>query len=132
VLRPADESDNLLLEQFFPGMANSLTHLRTRGDLSVAATDQDNAEMAEKLEGALIATTLTQMTCEKRGLRFVALDGVMPSLEAYENGSYPYGNPLYFVAPAKISAGAQAFLSVIAEPEGEALLRRAGIRAKDR
>ena len=32
---------------------------------------------------------MTQIRAEKRNLRFVALDGVMPSLEAYLDGSYP-------------------------------------------
>ena len=98
VLRPADDSDNEVLAALFPGMAEALAQLRKRRDLSVAATDQDNADMAERMAGSLVGATLTQIRAEKRNLRFVALDGVMPSLEAYLDGSYPHGKLLYLVA----------------------------------
>ena len=129
VLRPVDESDNLLLGEFFPGMSEAIKHVRTRRDLSVAATDQDNAEMAEKTVGSLVAATLAQISSEKRNLRFVAIDGVTPSLKNYENGSYPYGKTLYLVVPAQISPEAAAFLSFIATPAGQSLLREAEIVA---
>jgi phosphate transport system substrate-binding protein len=127
MLRPVDESDTLVLGELFPGMSEAIKHVRTRSDLSIAATDQDNADMAEKTKGSLVGATLTQMTSEKRNLRFVAIDGVAPSLENYGNGSYPYAKTLYLVVPAKVSPEAKAFLSFIATPAGESLLRKAGI-----
>lgn len=129
VLRPVDESDNLVLGELFPGMSEAIKHMRTRSDVSVAATDQDNAEMAEKTKGSLVGATLTQIMAERRNLRFVAIDGVAPSLESYKNGTYPYGKTLYLVVPAKVSPEAAAFLAFIATPAGEALLRKAGIVA---
>jgi len=112
-------------------MAEAMERARGRPDLSVAATDQDNADAAEEIEGSLIATTLTQMLTEKRDLRFLAIDGVPPTLANYENGSYPYGKSLFLVVPAEISAEAASFLSFIATPEAEPLLREAGIVAGD-
>ena len=129
VLRPVDESDNLLLGAFFPGMAEAIKHVRTRSDLSVAATDQDNADMAEKTKGSLVASTRTQITTEKRNLRFLTIDGIAPTLENYKSGAYPYGKTLYLVVPAKISPEAAAFLAFIATPSGESLLRKAEIIA---
>ena len=129
ILRPVDESDNLVLASVFPGMAESIEHMRGRPDISIAATDQDNAEAAEKAEGSLVGATLTQMTTEKRDLRFVAIDGVVPSVENVANGSYPYEKTLYLVVPAEIGPEAAAFLSFIETDAGEALLRDAGIVA---
>jgi phosphate transport system substrate-binding protein len=129
VLRPVDESDNLVLGELFPGMSEAIKHMRTRSDVSVAATDQDNAEMAEKTKGSLVGATLTQIMAERRNLRFVAIDGVTPSLESYKDGSYPYGKTLYLVVPAKVSPEAAAFLAFITTPAGESLLRKAGIVA---
>ena len=129
VLRPADESDNLVLGELFPGMTNAIKRMRTRNDLSIAATDQDNAEMAEKTKNSHVGATFTQMTTEKRNLQFVTIDGVAPSLENYESGSYPYGKTLYFVVPAQISPQATAFLSFMATPAGKSLLRKGGIVA---
>jgi phosphate transport system substrate-binding protein len=129
-LRPTDESDNILLGEFFPGMAEALLHLRkNRSDLSIAATDQDNADLAEKVQGSLTAASLAQVISEKRNLRFVMIDGVAATLENYRNGSYPYGKPLYAIVPSAISPEAQAFVAFLAKPATEALLREAGIVA---
>jgi len=126
-LRPVDESDNLVLADLFPGMAEAMEHMRSRPDISIAATDQDNAEAAEKIEGSLVGATLTQMTTEKRNLRFVAIDGAAPTLENVANGSYPYEKSLYLVVPAEIGAEAAAFLTFIETDAGKAQLRDAGI-----
>lgn len=127
ILRPVDESDNGVLAALFPGMLDALKQARTRNDLSVVATDQDNAEMAERVSGSLVGASYTQMTTEKRNLRFVSIDGVLPSLASYENGSYPYGKTLYLVVPTTIAPEAAAFVSFISTEEGEDLLRQAGI-----
>lgn len=129
VLRPADDSDNDVLAAMFPGMADAITQLRKRRDLSVAATDQDNADMAERMKGSLVGATLTQIKAEKRNLRFVSLNGVMPSLEAYLDGSYPYGKLLYLVAPATPSAEAKAFVDFLAGPAARSRLRDLGLVA---
>jgi phosphate transport system substrate-binding protein len=129
VLRPADDSDNDILAALFPGMADAITQLRKRRDLSVAATDQDNADMAERMAGSLVGATLAQVKAEKRNLRFVALNGVVPSLDAYLDGSYPYGKLLYLVAPATPSAEAKAFADFIAGPLARSRLRDLGLVA---
>jgi phosphate transport system substrate-binding protein len=97
--------------------------------LSVAATDQDNADAAEDVEGSLVGITLTQVMTEKRHLQFVTIDGVAPTMANYENGSYPRGKTLYLVIPAEVSPEALSFLSFIATPEGKTILRDAGIVA---
>lgn len=129
ILRPTEESDNEVLIALFPGMDEALKQARTRSDLSVAATDQDNAEMAERVPGSLVGASFAQMTTEKRNLRFVSIDGVLPSLASFENGSYPYGKTLYLIVPATIGPEAAAFVSFLTTPEGEGLLRQAGIVA---
>ena len=128
-LRPSDESDYIVLGELFPGITDAFQALRKRPDLSVAATDQDNADMAERVKGSLTAATLTQIISEKRDLTFVSIDGVAVTLENYEKGSYPYAKPLYLIAPAAVSPEAQAFIAFLAKPAGEALLRRAGMIA---
>ena len=115
-LRPVDESDNEVVAALFPGMAEALVQLRKRRDLRIAATDQENADIAESTKGSLAAAATSQIKAERRNLRFVALDGVAPSLRAYLDGSYPYGKLLYLVVPAAPSAEATAFVRFIASP----------------
>lgn len=125
-LRPSDESDNIVLSELFPGMAEALQHLRKRRDLSIAATDQDNADMGEKVKGSLISATLTQIVSEKRNLRFVSIDGVAPSLDSFVGGSYAYGKSLHVVVPSATSPEAEAFIAFLATAAGKELLRQAG------
>ncbi len=127
ILRPTNDSDNGVLGQMFPGMAAAIAKVRNRADLSVAATDQDNADMAEKIPGSLVGATLTQIKMEKRNLRFVAIDGVEPSLENYEKGGYPFGKSLFIVLAAKKSPTGERFLAFLSSPKGLAALREAGI-----
>jgi len=128
-LRPVDESDNATLGELSPGVTEALVQLRKRPDLSIAATDQDNADTAERVKGSMAGATLTQIVNEKRNLRFVAIDGVPLTLENYENGSYPYAKQLYVIVPATVSPEAEALIAFLAKLATEALLRRAGIVA---
>jgi ABC-type phosphate transport system substrate-binding protein len=81
------------------------------------------------MNGSLVGATLAQITAEKRNLRFVALDGVMPSLDTYLDGSYPYGKPLYLIAPTVPSAEARAFVDFIVGPAARSRLRDLGLVA---
>ncbi|MBA3518467.1 MAG: substrate-binding domain-containing protein [Rhizobiales bacterium] len=48
VLRPESEADSRLLQEFFPGMPEAIQKARSRPEIPVAATDQDNAKIAER------------------------------------------------------------------------------------
>jgi phosphate transport system substrate-binding protein len=127
VLRPTTEGDILVLSQLFPGMSAAIAKARERPDLSVAATDQDNADLAERIPGSLVGATFTQIRMEKRNLRFVAIDGVEPSLEHYERGTYPFGKSFYLVLAARKSSGGERFLAFVRSPKAVAALREAGV-----
>ena len=53
ILRPRSESDTALIGELFPGVASAIATARLRPDIPVAATDQDNADMAEQTPGSL-------------------------------------------------------------------------------
>lgn len=126
VLRPKSESDTGLLGKAFPGMASAIDQVRMRADVPLAATDQDNAQMAEKIPGSLVAATYTQIMMEKRNLRFVAIDGVEPTLENFERGIYPYGKDFHFVFPVGKSPTVERFIAFLRSPEGHKILRETG------
>ena len=64
ILRPKSESDTALLGETFPEMIAAIDRVRMRMDVPVAATDQDNLEMAKSIEGSLVGTSLAQMITE--------------------------------------------------------------------
>jgi phosphate transport system substrate-binding protein len=128
ILRPKSDSDTGLLGGMFPDMAAAIEQARKRPDLSIAATDQDNAELAERVPGSLTGSTLTQIKTERRNLRFVPIDGAMPSLVNVERGIYPCSKILMFVLPAKKNADAERFIAFLQSAAGTGGTARHGER----
>lgn len=123
ILRPKSDSDTPILGGMFPGMASAIAAARTRHDVFIAATDQDNADTAERIEGSLAGSTLTQIRTERRNLHLIAIDGVTPSLETLESGAYPFSKTIYFVLPSKKDPAAERFVAFIQSSKGRELLR---------
>jgi phosphate transport system substrate-binding protein len=125
-LRPKGDSENQSLAEAFPGMTDALEALRRRTDLPIAATDQDNADWAERVEGSLVSITFTQIQMERRSLNMIAIDGVEPTFENFATGRYPYGKTLSFVTAAQPSPAALRFIAFLNSPEGHQVLRETG------
>ena len=126
ILRPRSENDSTLLGATFPGMVAAIATMRKHRDIPVAATDQDSFRMAERIDGSLVAASLTQVLMEKPRLRFVAIDGVAPSLEDLARGSYPYGKKFYLVLAARHNPTVGRFVEFLRSPAGERLLWQTG------
>ena len=127
ILRPRSESDTLLMAELIPGLADAIETARKRVDIPIAATDQDNADLAEQIPGSLTGSTLTQILLEKRRLHAVPIDGVAPNLATLKNGTYRYRKPLLFVTGVKPSPLADRFLQFIQSPKGQQILRDAAV-----
>ena len=126
-LRPKSDSETDALIASFPDIERSLAELRTRSDLTINATDQDNADWAEKTASSLVSTTLTQVVLEKRNLRLIALDGVQPTIENLEAGIYPIQKSLYFIATSKLNPSVQRFIEYLRTQDGTRALREAKV-----
>jgi phosphate transport system substrate-binding protein len=126
ILRPKSESDTAVLGEMFPGMRAAIESARARHDVPIVATDQDNLDAAESISDSLAGSTLPQVRLERRNLRLVPIDGVMPSVEALESGIYPYSKTLYIVLPAKFTPAAAHFAAYINSSAGEKILRDSG------
>lgn len=127
ILRPRSETDTKLLGELFPGMDKAIENLRRRPEVPIAATDQDNADMAERLPGSLTGTTLTQLTTEHRHLKVITLDGVVPTLANFENGSYRLAKNFYFIVRPNDIPAVQEFIAFLNSPQGEKALREAEV-----
>lgn len=126
ILRPRSEYDSTLLGHSFPNMVGAIEQLRRRPEIPVAATDQDNVRMAERIPGSLVPTTLAQMQTEKPNLHFLSIDGVAPTLENFERGTYPYHKNFYFILPTRRTPALEHFVAFLHSPEGVKLLRETG------
>jgi phosphate transport system substrate-binding protein len=126
ILRPRSDSDTAILGGMFPDMAAAIEQARLRPDLTLAATDQDNADLAERTPGSLTASTLTQIQMEQRNLHYLAIDGVEPTLENLERRTYPFAKTLYFVLSARKNPIIERFVEFLRSPAGQAALVASG------
>lgn len=118
ILRQKHESDNATLSELFPDMQRAIQQARLRPAVPVVETDQENASLAVKLPGSLIATTYTQIIAERHDLRLVAINGMSPDMETYESGQYPFGKRLYFYAARRPAPEVSQFLDFLRSPGG--------------
>ena len=124
ILRPRSDTDTALLGELFPGMTYAIESARGRAELPTAATDQDNAALADRTPGSLIGTTMTQIKTEHRNLHVVPLDGVEPTLANFESGVYPFAKKLYFIVPRNSAPEVQRFVDFLRSPQGIKALRQ--------
>jgi len=125
ILRTKSDTDTRLMSVIFPGMQEAVEQARTRPDVPVAATDQDNVRLAEELTGSFVQAGLSQIVAEKRKLRLVPIDGVEPSLANLENGTYLFEKPYYLVFKFG-NREAESLLKFLRSPKGHAVLRETG------
>ena len=127
IMRPQNEVDMGSVLANLPGMQAALEAARRRSDIPVAATEQDNADFALKMEGSLTLMPLSQLLTERPDLRVLPLDGVRPSLNTLANGTYPLAQNLFLVLPAKPSPAAKRFVAFLSSPKAKRILQDSGM-----
>lgn len=126
VRRDRAEGDWILLSSLSPEIALAVDRAHARPGLATAGTDQENAELLERIQGSFGIISVGQAMAERRRLRLLALDGVAPTLEALVSGRYRLSRALAVVTRGEAPAAAQAFLDFLASPPARALLRAHG------
>lgn len=126
ILRTRVDTDTAIVERIIPGIASAIARARQRPDIPVAATDQDNVNLAQRIEGSFSLAGYGQIVAEKCDLRLVAIDGVAPNLDTLANGTYPYEKTFYLVFARDRNPGAEQFLKFLRSDEGRKALLAAG------
>ncbi len=126
VLRPLSETDNQLLMGLAPGLKSALEAAATREGLTTAVTDQDAADLLERLPGSLGTSTLALILSEARPLQVLSLNGVAPWLKGAVNPAYPLLKPLYLVLRDDAKPATRRFVAFIQSPEGRSILEKIG------
>ncbi|MDI1347009.1 MAG: substrate-binding domain-containing protein [Pseudolabrys sp.] len=126
ILRTKVDSDSATIERLIPGVKDADTRARLRPDIPVAATDQDNVELAQRLPGSFGLAGYGQIVAEKCDLRVVPIDGIVPSLKTLEDGSYRYEKKFYLVFPRDRNAGAEKLLQFLRSDAGRQALLATG------
>lgn len=126
VLRPIGDSDSETIKAMSPAMREAESAAEQRKGMVFAVTDQETASAIEKVSGALGPSTLALLISEKRALKALALNGVVPSAQTLANGSYPLAKEMLIVTGPKTPPEAQAFVSFVQSAAGREILRQSG------
>ena len=126
VLRPPEDSDIPVLKSMSPAMRRAVDIAMRRKGMIVATTDDDAANAIESVPGAFGGTTLSLVVSEKRALRVLALDGVVPSVKAMADRSYPYSKTFFMVTKRNPSDAVRRFIDFVRSTAGAAILAKYG------
>ncbi len=126
VLRPIGDSDSETIKGISTAMRDAKTAAEQRKGMIFTVSDQETASVIEKTSGAIGPSTLALLLSEKRALKALALDGVVPSAQGLANGSYPLAKPLLIITGPKTSPEAKAFVTFIGSAQGREILQQNG------
>ncbi len=126
VLRPRSDSDTPILKRMSPAMSEAVESALRRDGMIIGMTDQEAADLIQKIPGAFGATTLSLVVSEKRPVRVLALDGIVPSVRAIADKSYPYSKKLYFITRKNPPIEIRRFIEFVRSPAGAAILMKNG------
>jgi phosphate transport system substrate-binding protein len=126
VLRPEGDTDTMIVLAKLPSLKIPMSQARSRREVPVAVTDQEAADMIERLHWGLGTSSLSLLRAENRALKPLALNGVSPTLENLERGLYPLDKTYFFVVKAQSGKLARAFINFVATPMGRDILTRTG------
>ncbi|MGB5195666.1 MAG: substrate-binding domain-containing protein [Candidatus Deferrimicrobium sp.] len=126
VLRSPKDSDVPVLKGMSPAMSAAVDVALRRKGMIIATTDDDAVDIIESVPGAFGGTTLSLVLSEKRALRVLALDGVVPSVRAMADRSYPYSKTFFMVTRKNPSAAVLRFIAFVRSPAGSAILSKYG------
>jgi phosphate transport system substrate-binding protein len=126
VLRPRSDSDTPVLKSMSPAVSEAVEIALRRDGMIVGMTDQEAADLIQKIPGAFGATTLSLVISEKRPVHVLALDGIVPSVRTIADGSYPYSKTLYFVTRKNPPLEIRRFIEFVRSQAGAAILMKNG------
>ncbi|HLO09443.1 MAG TPA: substrate-binding domain-containing protein [Desulfobacteria bacterium] len=126
VLRSPEDTDVSVLKGMSPAMSAAVDIAVRRKGMIIATTDDDAANIIESVPGAFGGTTLSLVLSEKRALRVLALDGVVPSVRTMADRSYPYSKTFFMVTRKNPSAAVLRFIDFVRSPAGSAILSKYG------
>ena len=129
VLRLRNDTDTPVLKAMSPAMSAAVDIALRRKAMIVATTDDDAADAIENVPGAFGGTTLSIVLSEKRAIRILSLDGVIPSVRTMADRSYPYSKTFFMVTKNNPPAAVRWFIEFVRSPAGAAILLKNGQEA---
>jgi len=126
VMFPRNGSDSLQLEAFSPAMKQAVQTALARPGILVRSSDSAAADAVESIPGALGTNTVALISSEKRKLRMLPINGVVPSAKTIADGTYPYFKSMVLVYKRPANEAVVRFLAFVASAQGRQILLDSG------
>jgi phosphate transport system substrate-binding protein len=129
--REASDSGSQVLASRIPGLGEALQRALEQGRWRVLFHDVEMQQALLQSKGAIGVFDLGAIRAQKLAVHALALDGAPPTIEALEQGRYPYAKTLSFLVRAKSPRppALKAFLAFAGSKRGLAILRENGYAA---
>lgn len=125
--REKSDSGFLVLQSTIPGFKEAYTESQKANRWTLYFTDQDANQALAATPDAIGVSDLGMITAEHVRINPLRLDGVAPTLENLENGTYPLGRSLAFIyKEGTLTEDAKAFFTFVFSEEGRNLLQTNG------
>lgn len=126
VRREPSDADWTMLRTLSAEMAEAVKDALQRPGMLTPATDQENAELLERVSGAFGAMSIGQMRTEARRVMPLTLEGEPPTVEDLAAGRYKLSRTLYIVWRDRPSPDAAHFVGFLSAPQTKELLAQLG------
>jgi phosphate transport system substrate-binding protein len=126
VLRQSGDDNTKQVMRMSPALDKAMSEMAKRPGMPFATTDQEAADKAERIPGALGISTLSLIVSESRALRALTLNGVEPTVSNSASGKYPYVKRLFLITQVNSSERVKRFIAFVQSPAGREILIRAG------
>ncbi len=131
ILRPETDSDTELLKSISPAMAEAVKSALVRAGMKIAVTDEDSADAIESTPGGFGTSILPLILSEKRSMKVLAINGVIPSPKTIGDGTYPWFKSFYLITKGEPTGPARQLIDFVLSPRGCALLLKLGHSAPE-
>lgn len=127
VLRPLADTGTKILRGLSTGMGEAVTLAQSRRGMVIAMTDPESNRSVANMVGSIGTAGLTNVLIEKRALKILSLNGIMPTTASLADESYPLAKELFFATKEQISESEQKFLDFICSERGRAIAENLGV-----
>ena len=126
VQREPGDSSHLAVVRALPGFADVDEQSRRAGRFRVAYSDREQQEALLMTEGSVGLFDRGAITAQRLPLRMLSIDGVAPTADNLESGTYPFVKELSFVSHGTPSGLARSLVSFATSESGRAAIRANG------
>jgi phosphate transport system substrate-binding protein len=126
ILRPESDADTELLKGMSPEMERAVKSALSREGMKMAVTDQDSADAVEQTPGGFGVSSLPLIIAEKRSLKALSVNGVIPSGKTIAEGSYPWFKTYYVLTKVELAAPSKQFIDFLFSPRAKKILLSSG------